>query len=107
MIEKIPFGRTGHLSTRTLFGAFAVGRTTQAIADQVRKMPYYSTFTHVTTPPAAELAAKLAELEALLVAHDAEQAESLWPSVLDTPQRVDKHGGEPFNSNDEYIYWPN
>ena len=33
----------------------------EAIADQVRKMPYYSTFTHVTTPPAAELAAKLAE----------------------------------------------
>jgi len=33
-----------------------------AIADQVRKMPYYSTFTHVTTPPAAELAAKVAQL---------------------------------------------
>lgn len=34
----------------------------EAIADQVRRMPYYSTFTHVTTPPAAELAAKLAQL---------------------------------------------
>ncbi len=34
----------------------------EAIADQARRMPYYSTFTHVTTPPAAELAAKLAEL---------------------------------------------
>ncbi len=34
----------------------------QAIADQVRRIPYYSTFTHLTTPPAAELAAKLAEL---------------------------------------------
>ena len=34
----------------------------EAIADQVRRMPYYSTFTHVTTPPAAQLAAKLAEL---------------------------------------------
>ncbi len=33
-----------------------------AIADQVRRMPYYSTFTHITTPPAAQLAAKLAEL---------------------------------------------
>ncbi len=33
-----------------------------AIADQARRMPYYSTFTHVTTPPAAELAAKIAEL---------------------------------------------
>jgi len=34
----------------------------EAIADQARRMPYYSTFTHVTTPPAAELAAKLAQL---------------------------------------------
>ena len=34
----------------------------QAIADQARRMTYYSTFGHMTTPPAAELAAKLAEL---------------------------------------------
>ena len=34
----------------------------EAIADQVRKIAYYSTFTHMTTPPAAELAAKLATL---------------------------------------------
>ena len=34
----------------------------QAIADQVRRIPYYSTFTHLTTPPAATLAAKLAAL---------------------------------------------
>ena len=34
----------------------------QAIADQARRMTYYSTFGHLTTPPAAELAAKLAEL---------------------------------------------
>lgn len=33
MIEKIPFGRTGHNSTRTLFGAAAMGRVTQAEAD--------------------------------------------------------------------------
>lgn len=34
MIEKIPFGRTGHLSTRTLFGAAALSRVTQAEADR-------------------------------------------------------------------------
>ena len=34
----------------------------QAIADQVRAIPYYSSFNHLTTPPSAELAAKLAEL---------------------------------------------
>src|SRR5512137_979236 len=34
MIEKSPFGRTGHNSTRTLFGAAALGSVTQAEADQ-------------------------------------------------------------------------
>jgi aryl-alcohol dehydrogenase-like predicted oxidoreductase len=34
MIEKILFGRTGHASTRTLFGAAALGSVTQAEADQ-------------------------------------------------------------------------
>ena len=34
----------------------------QAIAEQARRITYYSTFGHLTTPPAAELAAKLAEL---------------------------------------------
>jgi len=33
MIAKHPFGRTGHLSTRTLFGAAALSRVTQAEAD--------------------------------------------------------------------------
>jgi aryl-alcohol dehydrogenase-like predicted oxidoreductase len=34
MIEKNLFGRTGHASTRTLFGAAALGNVTQAEADQ-------------------------------------------------------------------------
>ena len=34
----------------------------QAIAEQVRRITYYSSFGHLTTPPAAELAAKLAQL---------------------------------------------
>ncbi len=34
----------------------------EAIAEQIRQIPYYSTFTHVVTPPAATLSAKLAEL---------------------------------------------
>ena len=33
-----------------------------AVAEQIRRMPYYSPFTHFGTPPSAELAAKLAEL---------------------------------------------
>lgn len=34
MIEKAPLGRTGHESTRTIFGAAALGRVTQAEADR-------------------------------------------------------------------------
>ena len=41
----------------------------QAIADQVRRIPYYSTFTHLTTPPAAALAAKLAALAPASIDH--------------------------------------
>ncbi|BCL80096.1 oxidoreductase [Ktedonobacteria bacterium brp13] len=33
-ITKLPFGRTGHMSTRTLFGAASLGSVTQAEADQ-------------------------------------------------------------------------
>ena len=50
---------------------------------------------------------RVAQLEALLDAHNAEQAEPLWPSVFEAPQRIDKHGGQPFAAGDEYIYWPN
>jgi|TARA_B100001964_G_scaffold242784_1_gene318638 aryl-alcohol dehydrogenase-like predicted oxidoreductase len=35
MITKIPFGRTGHQSTRTIFGAAALGSMRQDRADQV------------------------------------------------------------------------
>ena len=33
MIPKQPFGRTGHASARILFGAYALGKATQAEAD--------------------------------------------------------------------------
>jgi uncharacterized sulfatase len=56
---------------------------------------------------APEEPAKVAELEALLAAHNEEQAEPMWPSVLDGPQLIDKHGGQPFAEGDDYIYWPN
>ncbi len=35
MIEKRPFGRTGHLSTAVIFGGAALGRASQAEADQI------------------------------------------------------------------------
>ena len=51
--------------------------------------------------------AKVAELEALLAAHNAEQAPPAWPSVINAAQRIDKHGGEPYTETDEYVYFPN
>lgn len=56
---------------------------------------------------AASRADKVAELEALLAAHNAQQAEPLWPSILDAPQLIDKHGEQPYQAGDEYVYWPN
>ncbi len=50
---------------------------------------------------------RVSELEALLAAHNAEQAAPLWPSVIDGPQLIDKTGIEPYEEGDEFIYWPN
>jgi len=45
--------------------------------------------------------------EVLLTLNNAEQADPLWPSFLDSPQLIDKHGGQEYKDGDEYIYWPN
>ena len=50
---------------------------------------------------------KLVLLEELLDKHESEQVVSLWPSVLNAPQLIDKHGGQEYKKGDEYIYWPN
>ncbi len=55
---------------------------------------------------AAERPEKLAELKKLLAEHRAAQAPPLWPSLIDSPQLIDKHGGMAFESSDEYVYWP-
>lgn len=49
MIAKLPFGRTGHLSTRTLFGAAALGGVTQAEADQAMEVLYKYGVNHIDT----------------------------------------------------------
>jgi arylsulfatase A-like enzyme len=56
---------------------------------------------------AATMPQKVAQLEAILDAHNAEQATPLWPSTTDSPQLIDKHGGQPYVEGDEYIYFPN
>ena len=55
----------------------------------------------------ADNGSKVAQLEALLAAHNAEQAAPRWPSVINAPQLIDKTSNEPFEEGDEFIYWPN
>ncbi|MCI0396755.1 MAG: aldo/keto reductase [Chloroflexi bacterium] len=49
MIEKIPFGRTGHLSTRTIFGAAALSQVTQAEADHTLEILLQYGVNHLDT----------------------------------------------------------
>ena len=49
----------------------------------------------------------VAMLEALLADHNAEQAEPMWPSVVDSPQLIDKTERVAYEEGDEYLYWPN
>ncbi|HVM96313.1 MAG TPA: aldo/keto reductase [Candidatus Acidoferrales bacterium] len=49
MIEKAPFGRTGHHSTRALFGAAALGAMKQEKADQVLDLLLEFGINHIDT----------------------------------------------------------
>ncbi len=49
MIEKRPFGCTGHMSTVTLFGAAALSRVTQAEADQTLEVLLRYGINHIDT----------------------------------------------------------
>ena len=49
MIERIPFGRTGHMSTRTIFGAAALGSMRQEKADAVLDLLLEFGVNHIDT----------------------------------------------------------
>jgi len=49
MIEKLMFGRTGHLSTRFLFGAAAFGNVTQEEADRTMELLLETGINHIDT----------------------------------------------------------
>ena len=49
MIPTQPFGRTGHVSTRTLFGAAAFSRVTQADADRTMELILQHGVNHIDT----------------------------------------------------------
>jgi arylsulfatase A-like enzyme len=50
---------------------------------------------------------KVAELQAALAAHNAEQKPPAWPGQLDLAINVDKDLSLPDAPDDEYIYWSN
>jgi arylsulfatase A-like enzyme len=56
---------------------------------------------------AAERPDKVAELDAILAAHLAEQAPPRWPSGAAMPVTIDKHLNQPESPDDEYVYYPN
>lgn len=49
MIPRAPFGKTGHQSTRTLFGAAALSRVTQNVADGVLELLLHHGVNHIDT----------------------------------------------------------
>ena len=49
MIAKAPFGKTGHESTRTIFGAAAFGSVTQAVADSTLELLAEHGVNHIDT----------------------------------------------------------
>ncbi|MEN9937412.1 MAG: hypothetical protein RLZZ387_3991 [Chloroflexota bacterium] len=49
MIPTMPFGRTGHSSTRTIFGAAALGQVTQAEADRTLELLLSHGVNHIDT----------------------------------------------------------
>jgi aryl-alcohol dehydrogenase-like predicted oxidoreductase len=49
MIPKAPFGRTGHISTRVIFGAAALGRVTQEEADRTLDVLLQYGINHIDT----------------------------------------------------------
>ncbi|MCY3811734.1 MAG: aldo/keto reductase [Gammaproteobacteria bacterium] len=49
MIERIPFGHTGHMSTRTIFGAAALGSMRQEKADAVLELLLEFGVNHIDT----------------------------------------------------------
>lgn len=51
MIDRQPFGRTGHLSTRTIFGAVALRGATQAEADRTLELLLEYGVNHIDTAP--------------------------------------------------------
>lgn len=49
MIPRQPFGRTGHASTRTIFGGAALGQVSQEVADETLELLHQHEINHIDT----------------------------------------------------------
>lgn len=56
---------------------------------------------------AATQPGKVAELQALLAAHNAQMQAPAWPSFIELPVLIDKTLAQPEAAEDEYVYWQN
>lgn len=56
---------------------------------------------------AADHPERVEAMLAMLDEHNAEQADPLWPSLIESAQRIDKTLRDTPEVGDEYIYWPN
>src|SRR4051812_24625292 len=70
MIERRPFGRTGHLSTRVIFGAAALGGMSQSRADATMEIVCDAGINHIDT--AAGYGQSEVRLQPFLAEHRAE-----------------------------------
>jgi uncharacterized sulfatase len=50
---------------------------------------------------------KVAELQSLIDAHWANARAPLYPYTVESPIMIDKTAADPYESDDDYIYWPN
>lgn len=80
---------------------------------QVSERPKKDWLFHLAEDPteqreiSAQHPEKVAELKALLAAHNAQMVPPAWPSLLEAPIMVDKTLDQPEAPDDEYIYWHN
>jgi uncharacterized sulfatase len=49
----------------------------------------------------------VASLNQRLDEHRLAQAPPMWPSLINAPQLIDKHGEQRYEVGDDFIYWPN
>ena len=80
---------------------------------QVAERPKKTWLFHLDKDPtereelSAREPAKLAELKALLAAHNAQMVAPLWPSFLEMPVMVDRTLDQAEQPGDEVVYWQN